>query len=81
MKAKFYRRCLLIAIISFILAGIALIFLLTGCGQSKGEEEQSLRRLKNQQRSIDICIEKGGIPIYSAWDNRLKDCKFQKEWK
>lgn len=23
-----------------------------------------------------ICIEKGGIPIKSAWNGNLKDCKF-----
>lgn len=24
-----------------------------------------------------LCIDKGGIPIYSSWDGTLKDCKFK----
>jgi len=30
-----------------------------------------------KEQTIQICIDKGGIPILSNWDSSLKDCLFK----
>jgi PBP1b-binding outer membrane lipoprotein LpoB len=47
---------------------LLLAVILTGCCKSADET-------RNQQ-SVDQCIKAGGIPIFSTWDGRLKDCIF-----
>jgi len=57
---------------------ITIILILLALVSYGCEEEQNRRiKMKNQLKaSIDACIEQGGIPIFSYWDNSLlKDCK------
>ena len=66
-----------IIIVLVILAGIGFASFrstetITKVEQPKPTEIKWEDDLKNP---VNICIAKGGIPITSAWDGRLKDCK------
>jgi len=61
--------------------------LLLGCA---GEEEQEFKKVQESitetlhspssyemfKEESMACINAGGVPIRSAWDGRMKDCKF-----
>ena len=55
---------------------VIVLFTLMACQQSEAEKEYSKNIWQRNQQSVDACIKAGGIPIYSIWDGRLKDCKF-----
>jgi len=55
---------------------IPLVFLLAGCGQT----QETKPRISNNQIAINLCIEKGGIPILedTFWNlNRYRGCQFR----
>ena len=60
---------------------ICSLFFFAGCQteQQKIVEkislEYSLKFHEGSMKAIDNCVKRGGIPIFSGWDNRLKDCK------
>ena len=58
---------------------ISIIFL-TGCTSKQEIKEQIEKEEKimksDNDKAIDSCINLGGVPIRSTWDNRLKRCDF-----
>lgn len=50
-------------------------FLLVGC-TSQAEIEHSRERKLERQRTVNACLDRGGIPIISSWDERIKSCQF-----
>ena len=34
------------------------------------------RKIVNDADAIELCIQKGGIPIKSGWTDLMKECKF-----
>lgn len=51
-----------------------LLFSILSCASvEEKKRSEEIRYTKN--KIIDSCIERGGIPILSAWDGRLIDCK------
>jgi PBP1b-binding outer membrane lipoprotein LpoB len=56
---------------------LILMMIIVGC-ETQSEIEASKEFARNQEISTTACINQGGVPIYSSWDNRLKDCRFKK---
>lgn len=56
------------------LAGI--MFCLTLGDRSKPEEDSRAAMMRAaEQRSVDNCVKRGGVAIFSSWDFTLKDCR------
>jgi hypothetical protein len=55
---------------------IPIIFLLVGCSNEKLEKVIKEKETINITE-VQVCINAGGVPIRSHWDNRLKDCLFK----
>lgn len=58
-----------------LLSALLLIVIISACA-SEAEKQIAAENIRKDQQSIDACIKAGGIPIYSSWDGRLKECQF-----
>ncbi len=43
------------------------------------KREKHIQERLDYKNPIDVCIEQGGIPIKSIWNNGLKDCQFKND--
>ena len=53
---------------------LILCVVLFGC--NKDEQELLSPSKYSIEKEVQICIDKGGIPIRSVWNSTLKDCIF-----
>jgi len=56
---------------------VVIVSLIFGCA-SEAEIQHMKERSLIYQKSIDACINQGGVPIISGWGPWMKDCKFNK---
>lgn len=58
-----------------ILMAFMLLFIFIGCDEAN---TQARKDRENNQKTVELCISQGGIPILSTWDrSMLKDCIFK----
>lgn len=64
---RYMKKIILITLLLFTTIA------LSGCKAKKIEEVNQIKEVNE----INLCAEKGGIPIRSIWDGRLKNCLFK----
>ena len=52
---------------------VLVLFVIMGC-QMEWETDPQIKR--DKQAATDACISKGGVPIYSSWNDNLINCEF-----
>lgn len=60
----------------------ALVVLLMGCSDPVPDQRAIDRYQKSEDAKVDLdiearknCLKRGGVPIESAWDERIKECR------
>lgn len=62
------------------------MFILSGCSSAGEKVDNEYKKTvdnetimkEERQKSIDACIERGGVPVISSWTGLLKRCDFPK---
>ena len=57
-----------------IIGLLILLVLLSGCATTYQVYDESNETI--DKKAYDLCVEKGGVPIRSAWSGSLKNCIF-----